>query len=351
MAISRKILILAGHIHVFMKCMLLHKPAPIETSPLDYTDIEVPRIGSGEVLIKVSGCGVCHSNLHMVEGDWLDMGVPKKLPIVPGHEVTGTVEEFGSGVKNVAVGDKVGVQPLYDTCGTCEPCLTGRENVCEKAQITGETVDGGYAQFMKAVGVHVYRLPDNLDTVSAAPLFCPGLTAYKAVMKAEPLPGKTLAVFGIGGVGHMAVQFAKLGGARVIGVSRKSEHLELAKEMGADTVISSEEKDFANVIGLVDSAIVFAPSSEYISLAAKSTKKGGILVIGVRGNLENFPFAKEITIKGTAIGTRFDMQNVLKIASRGLVHVKTNVYKLSEANGVLYKLKKAEITGRAVLVP
>jgi len=318
---------------------------------LKYTEIEIPRIGPRELIIKVSACGVCHSNLHMVEGDWLDRGVPAKLPIVPGHEVTGTVEEIGNEVKSIVTGDKVGVQPLYDTCGTCEPCLTGRENICDKAQITGETVDGGYAQFMKAVEAHVYRLPDNLDLVDAAPLFCPGLTAYKAVTKAEPLPGKSLAVFGIGGVGHMVVQFAKLGGAKVIGVSRSSEHLRLAKEVGADAVVSSQEKDFVRNIGQVDSSIVFAPSDEYISMAAKATKKGGILVIGVRGNLRDFPFTKEITIKGTAIGTRFDMQNVLKIASQGLVHAKTDIYKLSEANNVLSRLKKAEIYGRAVLVP
>lgn len=145
-----------------MKCMLLHKPAPIETSPLKYTDVEIPRIGHREVLVKMSACGVCHSNLHMIEGDWLDMGVPAKSPIVPGHEVTGTVQEVGNEVRNITVGDKVGVQPLYDTCGICEPCLTGHENICDKAQITGETVDGGYAQYMKAVAAHVYTLPENL---------------------------------------------------------------------------------------------------------------------------------------------------------------------------------------------
>jgi len=334
-----------------MKCMLLFEPAPIETSPLKYSDIDIPRVGPREVLIKVSACGVCHSNLHMIEGDWLDMGVPAKSPIVPGHEVTGTVDEVGNDVKNIVRGDKVGVQPLFDTCGICEPCLTGRENVCDKAQITGETVDGGYAQFMKAAGAHVYLLPDNLEPVSAAPLFCPGLTAYKAVTRAEPLLGKSLAVFGIGGVGHMAVQFAKLGGAKVIGVSRSSEHLRLAKEVGADAVFSSQEKDFVRNMGQVDSSIVFAPSDEYVSLAAKVTKKGGIVVIGVRASLRDFPFSREIAVKGTAIGTRIDMQNVLKIASQGLVHVETNVYNLSDANDVLLRLKKSEIYGRAVLVP
>jgi propanol-preferring alcohol dehydrogenase len=331
--------------------MLLYEPASIETSPLKYAEVENPKIGPGEVLIRVSACGVCHSNLHMIEGDWLDMGVPAKSPIVPGHEVTGTIEEVGTEAKNARVGDRVGVQPLYDTCGTCESCLTGRENVCENAQITGETVDGGYAQFIKAVGAHVYKLPDNLDPVSAAPLFCPGLTAYKAVTRAQALPGKSVAIFGIGGVGHMAIQFAKLSGARVIGVSRSSDHLRLAKEVGAEVAVSSQDRDFASIVGSVDSSIVFAPSDDYIDMAVKSTKKGGTIVVGVRGNIHNFPFNREITIKGTAIGTRIDMQNVLRIASQGLVHAKVNVYDLSHANTVLLNLKRAKIQGRAVLVP
>lgn len=334
-----------------MKCMLLRGTAPIEASPLDYADIETPRIGPREVLIKVSACGVCRSNLHMIEGNWLDMGVPGKLPIVPGHEVTGTVSEVGNGVTDIVAGDNVGVQPLYDTCGVCEPCLTGHENICNNAQITGETVDGGYAQFMKAVGSHVYRLPDNLDLVNAAPLFCPGLTAYKAVKLAEPLAGKSVAVFGIGGVGHMAIQFAKLNGAKVIGVSRSDDHLRLAKEVGADLAVSSQERDFTSMVGQVDSSIVFAPSDDYISVAARVTKKGGILVIGVRGNLRDFPFAKELIVKGTAIGTRLDMRNVLRIASQGLVHVKANMYSLSDANDILLRLKRGEVYGRAVLVP
>ena len=331
--------------------MLLHKTASIETSPLKYSDVETPKIGPREILIKVSACGVCRSNLHMIEGDWLDMGVPAKYPIVPGHEVTGTVTEVGGEVKNIIVGDKVGVQPLFDTCGTCEPCITGHENICNNSQITGETVDGGYAQFMKAVGAHVYRLPDNLDPVNAAPLFCPGLTAYKAVTKAELQAGKSVAVFGIGGVGHLAIQFAKLNGARVIGVSRSSDHLRLAKEVGADAAVSSDEKDFTNLVGQVDSSIVFAPSEDFISLATKVTKKNGTLVIGVRANLPDFPFTKEIVVKGTAIGTRIDMQNVLKIASQGLINVRATAYNLSEANNALLKLKKSEIHGRAVLVP
>jgi propanol-preferring alcohol dehydrogenase len=334
-----------------MKCMLLHKPAPIETSPLKYTEVEIPRTGPTEVLIRISACGVCHSNLHMIEGDWLDMGVPAKSPIVPGHEVTGIVQEVGNEVKNITVDDNVGIQPLYETCGTCEPCLTGHENICDKAHITGETVDGGYAQFIKAVGAHVYRLPDNLDPVSSAPLFCPGLTAYKAVTKAEPMLGKSVAIFGVGGVGHMAIQFAKLSGAKVIGVSRSSDHLRLAKEVGADEVISSQDIELARGIGPVDSSIVFAPSDEYISMAVKSTKKGGVVVVGVRGNVRDFPFNREIIVRGTAIGTRIDMQNVLRIASQGLVHVTTNIYKLSDANDVLLRLKKAQIYGRAVLVP
>ena len=331
--------------------MLLHKTAPIETSPLKYTDVETPKIGPKEVLIKVSACGVCRSNLHMIEGNWLDMGVPAKYPIVPGHEVTGTITQVGEQVSNIQKGDKVGVQPLYDTCNTCEPCITGHENICNNAQITGETVDGGYTQYMKAVANHVYKLPNNLDPVNAAPLFCPGLTAYKAVAKAEPQAGKSIAIFGIGGVGHMAIQFAKLNGANVIAISRGSDHLKLAKQVGADTTVSPDQKDYGGIVGQVDSSIVFAPSDDFLNMAVKATKKNGTLVIGVRANLQDFPFNKEITVKGTAIGTRIDMQNVLKIASQGLVQARATAYNLSDANNVLQKLKKSEINGRAVLIP
>lgn len=337
-----------------MKAMLLYKPAPIETKPLRYEEVPIPTIGDGELLMKVKACGVCRSNLHMIEGDWIDMGVPAKLPIIPGHEVVGIIEEVGKGVKNLHVGERIGVQPLYDTCGECEYCLNGRENLCINAKITGETVDGGYAEYMKAVARHVYKIPDNLRDAEAAPLFCPGVTAFRAVKLSEANPGKIIGVFGVGGVGHLAIQFAKLSGAKVIAVSRNKDHLKIAEEVGAFQVVSPLEEDIVRTfkgLGFADASIVFAPSDDAIEQAIKVTKKGGIIVIGVRGNIRNFRFYTEHVIKGSVIGSRAEMQNVLKIASHGDVIVKVETHDLQEANEVLRKLKVNEVKGRAVLIP
>lgn len=337
-----------------MKAMLLYKPAPIETRPLRYENVETPAIEDDEILIRIKACGVCRSNLHMIEGDWIDMGVPAKLPIIPGHEIVGIVEEIGKNVKNVHMGERVGIQPLYDTCGECEYCLSGRENLCIKAQITGETVDGGYAEYVKAKARHIYKVPDNLRDDEAAPLFCPGITAYRAVKLSEASPGKIVGIFGVGGVGHMAVQFARLSGAKVIAVSRSKDHLKIAEDVGAHYVVSSLEEDPVKVfrnVGFADASIVFAPSDDAIQQAMRATKKGGIIVIGVRGNVHNFRFYTEQIIKGSVIGNRMEMQTVLKIASQGSIQVKVEDHNLSEANEVLYKLKKNEVKGRAVLLP
>jgi len=336
-----------------MKAMLLYKTAPIEQKPLSYEDVEIPKIKGDEVLIKVVACGVCRSNLHMIEGDWLDWGVPSKYPIIPGHEVTGVVEEIGDYVTNIKIGDRVGVQPLLKACGKCEYCMSGRENLCLNPEITGETVDGGYAEYMKAPADYIYKIPSNLDYSEAAPLFCPGVTAYRAVKLSEPAPGKTIAVFGVGGVGHLAIQYARLGGAKVIAVSRTKEHLDLAEEIGANRIIASSEEDPVRTIakeGFVDASIVFAPSDEAISNALNVTKKGGIIVLGVRGNIKNFAFNKEHIIKGSVIGTRLDMQKVLQIASEGKIKVTIQKHQLKEANEVLLKLKRSQIKGRGVLV-
>ncbi len=337
-----------------MKGMLLYKPAPIETNPLLLEEMPTPVANRGEVLLKVSACGVCRSNLHMIEGDWLDWGVPAKSPLVPGHEVVGTLQEPGKDVSGLAAGDRVGVQPLFNTCGRCEYCRAGRENLCVKAEITGETINGGYAEYMKAVAAHTYKVPDNVEDAQAAPLFCPGVTAYRAVKMSEPRRGKRVAVFGVGGVGHLAVQFAKLEGMEVTAVSRNVDHLNLAEECGADRVISASEGYNAKNLGgseLVEASIIFAPSDDAISQALKLTKRGGIIVVGVRGNIRDFTFGKEHIVKGSVIGTRADMQNVLRIAAEDKLNVKTQAYSLNDANAVLLKLKRNQVKGRAVLIP
>ncbi|MCW4032606.1 MAG: alcohol dehydrogenase catalytic domain-containing protein [Candidatus Bathyarchaeota archaeon] len=336
-----------------MKAILLDKPSKIEQNPLRYDKCEDPVPNDEEVLIKVQACGVCRSNLNVIEGVYSKLGIPSKSPIIPGHEVVGTIEEIGSNVANLAIGDKVGMQPLYSACGTCEYCLSGQEILCPSRLIVGETVDGGYAEYIKGNANFVYKIPDNLKDQEAAPLFCPGITAYRAVKKADLAMSKKVVIFGIGGVGHVAVQFAKLTGANVIAVSRNKKNLDLASKVGADIVLSQDENLVSEMkkLGYADSAIVFAPSQEAIDRAQRVTRPGGTIVLGVTGDINNLVFFFEKTIKGTAIGTRLDTREVLKIASEDKIKIITKAYPLEDASNVLLKLKNGEIEGRAVLVP
>lgn len=301
--------------------------------------------------MRVTACGVCRSNLHMVEGDWLENGVPSKFPIVPGHEVVGRVESVGPDVTAFKVGDRVGVQPLWSTCLRCEYCLTAREMLCQSKKITGEDVDGGYAELMLAKEAHTYAVPDELTDAEAAPLFCPGITAYGAVGNARLAPGKTVALFGVGGVGHMVLQFARLTGAETIAVARGKNHLELAAELGATPLDASREDPVAvlKARGGVDAAIVFAPSSAVVEQAIAATKPGGIIAIGVHSSVGRFLFYEGKTIVGSLLGSRQQMREVLQLAAAGKVRAQVATYPLKEAEKALSDLKAGEVRARAVL--
>lgn len=336
-----------------MKAMILQKTAPVSTNPLNMQDVEKPEPARGQVLLKIISTGVCRSNLHMIEGDWLHDGVPSKLPIIPGHEIIGEISDLGEGVDWLKRGDKVGIQPLWTSCGRCEYCLAGRENLCPHKEITGETLDGGYAEYMLGDAMHVYPLPDGVDPELSAPLFCPGVTAYRAVKRSELSPGKTAYVLGIGGVGHVVVQIAKLTGARVVAVSTGKEHSELAYESGADDVLNPglEYDSLGDHVKKADSAIVFSPNQKAIDAASRLVKPGGNIVLGVHGGMSRINFVDEIQIRGSVIGPRSDMFEVLGLASRGEIKIHSTKYKLSEANDVLNLLKNGKIKGRAVLIP
>jgi propanol-preferring alcohol dehydrogenase len=341
-----------------MQAMVLSKLAPIETRPLKMMSIDRPDLKNrNELLLKIEACGVCRSNLHLIEGDWKKYGSPSSLPIVPGHEVVGVVERVGSGVKKVKIGDRVGIQPLFSSCLHCEYCSAGRENLCESAEITGESVQGGYAEYISAVEEFVTHIPDSIDSEHAAPLFCPGITAYKAVKASEPATGRTVGIFGIGGVGHLAIQLAKMQGSRVVAVSRAKKHLDLSKKLGADNVVvyqDSQEQFLKNLKkeeGFLDSAIVFAPSNKAIDSAIKSVKKGGVVVLGVLGNVTGFPTFEEKIVKGSVIGTRKDMADLVRLAGSSGLKVVIETRRLAEANEVLARLKKSQVEARAVLVP
>jgi len=337
--------------------MVLSECAPIETNPLKLTEIDRHEIKKpDEILLKIEACGVCHSQLHGIEGDWKDIGIPPSLPTVPGHEVVGKVVEIGSNVTKFKIGDRAGITPLLEACKVCQYCKEGKEQLCESSVITGESLKGGYAEYITVSEDFATKIPESMKPEYAAPLFCAGITAYKAVKAAEPHLHKKIGIFGIGGVGHMAVQFAKIEGCDVIAFSRSKNHLDVAKRLGAiDTMTFSENQEFLDELkkrhGMLDAAIVFAPADIVTDVAIKSVKRGGLIVIATVGKNPTFFAFEEKTIRGTVIGSTKDMEQVIKICNEKNVIVITETYPLEKANEVLKKLKDSQIQARAVLIP
>ena len=341
-----------------MRAMVLSELGPIETNPLKLTEIDRHEIQRpNELLIRIEACGVCHSQLHGIEGDWKDLGIPPMLPTVPGHEVVGKVVEIGKNVTKFKVGDRAGISPLLESCMKCQYCKEGNEHLCESMQVLGESLKGGYAEYVTVTEDFATKIPETMLPEYAAPLFCAGITAYKAVKASEPSKNKKIGIFGIGGVGHMAVQFAILEGADVIAISRNKKHLDIAKKLGASITITYDQdqekflQELKEKVGLLDAAIVFAPADIVTNTAIKAIKKGGLVVIGTIGEISNFVAFEEKTIRGTLIGSRNDMKEVIRIANEKNIKVFSEVYRLEQANEVLAKLKTSEIEARAVLVP
>ena len=340
-----------------MRAMILSECALIETNPLKLTEIDRHEIKKpDEILLKIEACGVCHSQLHGIEGDWKDIGIPPSLPTVPGHEVVGKVVEIGNNVTKFKIGDRAGITPLLEACKVCQYCKEGKEQLCESSMITGESLKGGYAEYITVSEDFATKIPKSMKPEYAAPLFCAGITAYKAVKAAEPHLHKKIGIFGIGGVGHMAVQFAKIEGCNVIAFSRSKNHLDVAKRLGAiDTMTFSENQEFLDELkkrhGMLDAAIVFAPADIVTDVAIKSVKRGGLIVIATVGKNPTFFAFDEKTIRGTVIGSTKDMEQVIKICNEKNVVVITETYPLEKANEVLKKLKDSQIQARAVLIP
>lgn len=328
----------------------LDHPATLASRPLAWRRVPTPDPGPGQLRIKVVACGVCRSNLHMIEGDWAAGGLPAISPIVPGHEVTGTVDAVGAGVEGFAIGDPVGVQPLWSTCEVCEYCRSGREQLCLQRVITGEMVDGGYAEYMISMAAHTYPVSPELDLVAAAPLFCPGITAYGAISKLNLSAGDRVAVFGLGGVGHMAVQFAIAAGAEVTAVARSAGHLQVAHELGAAHLVDASAVDPAEVLaGSMDAAVVFAPSDTVAQQALASVKRGGTVVTGVIASFGTITFADGKTIIESILGSRAQMREVLALAAAGTVRTVIDTFPLRDAQDVLGLLADGRLRSRAVL--
>ena len=337
-----------------MRAMVLSKLAPIEDKPLKLQNVIKHKVETpNQILLRIEACGVCHSQLHSIEGDWKDLDIPPTLPTIPGHEVVGRVVEIGSSVTKFAVGDRAGISPLLESCMNCDYCKCGKEQLCESMEVLGETLRGGYAEYVNVSESFATKIPESMSSEYAAPLFCAGITAFKAVKAAEPDKNKRVGIFGIGGVGHMAIQFAKIAGLQVFAISRNQRHLDVALKLGADmSVLYSEDSNILlNKMGLLDAAIVFAPSDSVTASAIQSVKKGGLVVLATIGKIPNFVAFEEKTIRGTLIGSMADMGTVIELAQKHNISVVTESFKLEEANDVLLKLKNSQIDARAVLIP
>jgi alcohol dehydrogenase, propanol-preferring len=336
-----------------MKAAVLHE----FKTPLSLEEVAVPEVGADEVLIEVEVCGVCHSDLHVADGDWTQLAGIVKKPLILGHEIVGRVTERGAGVQTIQVGDRVGVPWVQWTCGQCEFCREGNENLCARQRITGVMVDGGYAEYAKAPASHVIRIPDALSSEQAAPLLCAGVTVHRALKQAKIRAGQRLAVFGIGGLGHIAVQIGRAAGAEVTAIDVSDEKLALAKSLGATRTLNAATGNVVKEMrgsGGVHVAIVTSGSKSAYDMAFYCVRPTGtLLVVGLPAKDISFPpilmAAGEIQIKASAVGTREDLREALAMGASGTVHCQVTERPLAEVQEVLGQLSRGEVSGRVVL--
>jgi len=326
-------------------------------TPLTIEDVPLPQPADGEVLIKVDVCGVCHSDLHVADGDWSQLAGIVKKPLILGHEVVGTVAKVGPEVPDVALGDRVGVPWIHWTCGKCEFCREGNENLCIKQQITGVTVDGGYAEFVKAPATHATKIPPGLSSEQAAPLLCAGLTVHRALRQSRLSSGQRLAVFGVGGLGHLAVQMGREMGADITAIDISDEKLALAKSLGAARTVNAASGNVVKELrsaGGVHIALVTSAAKAAYDMAFYCVRPTGVLLaVGLPAQDICFPpilmAAGEIRIQASAVGTRQDLREVLALGAAGKVRCEVAAQPLSQANEVLEQLRRGKIPGRVVL--
>ena len=336
-----------------MKAAVVHQ----FKEPLVIEEVASPAPAPDEVLLRVEACGVCHSDLHLAEGDWSQMMKIVKTPLILGHEVVGTVIEKGDGVFDLRVGDRVGCAWIHWSCGECEMCLEGNENLCAKHKISGATVDGGYAQLMKAKASHVVLVPDTLRSEEAAPLFCAGVTVYRAIKQAGVKAGQRVAIFGIGGLGHLAVQIAAAFGAEVIAVDVSDDKLNFAKELGASQTINAATEKVNRLIqelGGAHVAIVTSAAKAAYDTAFYSLRPTGTLVIvGLPAEPLSFSaialVARETRIVASSVGTRQDLREVLALAAAGKLRCQIESRPLEQINQTFEEMKKGQLSGRIVL--
>ena len=329
-----------------MKACILRSPARIETNPLEFADVSKPEPGPGQVLVRVNACGICRTDLHVIEGEL----TPRKSPITPGHQVVGIIEAAGPGAVRYPIGTRVGIAWLHSTDGTCEYCASGKENLCDHPSFTGYTVDGGYAEYALADENFVYPIPDGFSDLAAAPLLCAGIIGFRCLRFANIQRGARLGLYGFGAAAHVAIQVARHWGADVYASTRDERHQKLALELGS--LWAGGTLDAPPVP--LDCAIVFAPAGEIVPAALKALKKGGTLVLGGI-HMSTIPpldynlLYQERVVRSVANNTRQDGHDFLKIAAEIPIHTQIQVFPLAEANRALNLLKNDAIRGAAVL--
>ncbi|WP_070934281.1 zinc-dependent alcohol dehydrogenase [Edaphosphingomonas haloaromaticamans] len=326
--------------------------------PLRIEEVDVPTPGPGEVLVKVVASGVCHTDLHAIDGDW-----PAKptLPLIPGHEGVGYVAAVGAGVTDVKEGDAVGVPWLHDACRACEFCETGWETLCERQHNTGYSVNGGFAEYVVASAPFVGHLPKDTDFVAMAPILCAGVTVYKGLKETEARPGEWVVISGIGGLGHVAIQYAKAMGLHVVALDVAADKLALAKQVGADLAFDARANDLADQVhkatsGGAQGVLVTAVSPAAFGQAiACARRKGTVSLVGLPPG--DFPtpifdvVLKRITVRGSIVGTRRDLVEAIDFAVRGQVKAHVTARPLDDVNAVLDELRAGKVEGRIALVP
>lgn len=329
-----------------MKACVLIKPARIETNPLAFTEVPSPAPGNGEVLVRVRACGVCRTDLHVIEGEL----PPRKSPIIPGHQVAGIVEQLGENARRFAIGARVGIAWLHRTDGTCEYCRSGAENLCDNPVFTGYTVDGGFAEYISAPEDFVYAIPEGFPDEQAAPLFCAGIIGFRSLRLSGIKPGGRLGFYGFGAAAHVAIQVARHWDIEVYASTRDARHQKLALELGAVWAGGT----FDEPPKKLDAAIVFAPAGEIVPAALKALKKSGVLVLGGihMSPIPSFNYEllyQERVIRSVANNTRQDGEDFLRVAAEIPVRTHVQIFPLQDVNRALHALKNDAIRGAAVL--
>ncbi|MBO0951797.1 alcohol dehydrogenase AdhP [Fibrella sp. HMF5405] len=334
-----------------MKAAVLHGYG----QPLQLEQLSVPSVGPGQILVQVVACGVCHTDLHAIDGDW---PVKATLPLIPGHEGVGTVVALGEGVTQVSLGDRVGVPWLYSACGHCPYCHTGWETLCHNQQNTGYSVQGSYAEYVLADPDYVGHIPDALSFTDAAPILCAGVTAYKGLKETDVKPGEWVVISGIGGLGHLAIQYATAMGMRVVAVDISDDKLRLATEVGAELTINAGNEDPAAVVqsklGGAHGVLVTAVSRTAFTQGVGMLRRHGTLAsVGLPpGDFDVSIFDLTLnrkTIRGSIVGTRQDLAESLAFAANGKVKTHYHTAQLDDINQVLSDLKAGKVDGRIVL--